>query len=147
MGRHTNCQWDNWSSEVTEHCASDPHTKLLGLLFHQAGKSEETCFMLEKVKRQKLHFDVGVFFKCAFYILQLNICLIVECAWTKVFDGLLLNQRCLFFPWELPNQELSGAKSELQGETVDVCLFYKRGCQPPYNSTLRRVQMCLFVQK
>ena len=44
----------------------------------------------------------------------------------------------------LPNQELSGAKSELQGETVGVCSFYKRGGQPPYNSTLRSLQMCLF---
>ena len=33
----------------------------------------------------------------------------------------------------LPNQELSGAKSELQGETVGVCSFYERGGQPPYN--------------
>ena len=31
----------------------------------------------------------------------------------------------------LPNQELSGAKSELQGETVGVCSFYKRSGQPP----------------
>ena len=27
----------------------------------------------------------------------------------------------------LPNQELSGAKFELQEETVGVCSFYKRG--------------------
>ena len=33
----------------------------------------------------------------------------------------------------LPNQELSGAKSELQGGTVGVCSSYKRGGQPPYN--------------
>ena len=32
-----------------------------------------------------------------------------------------------------PNQELSGAKSSLQGETVGVCSSYKRGGQPPYN--------------
>ena len=46
----------------------------------------------------------------------------------------------------MPNQELSGAKFELQGETVGVCSFYKRGGQPPYNSALRSLQMCLFVQ-
>ena len=33
----------------------------------------------------------------------------------------------------LPNQELSGAKSALQGETEGVCSSYKRGGQPPYN--------------
>ena len=33
----------------------------------------------------------------------------------------------------LPNQELSGAKSALQGEKVGVCLSYKRGGQPLYN--------------
>ena len=38
---------------------------------------------------------------------------------------------------KLPNQELSGAKSELQGETVGVCSFYKRGGQPPYNLPTR----------
>ena len=27
----------------------------------------------------------------------------------------------------LPNQELSGAKCELQGKIVGVCSFYKRG--------------------
>ena len=31
----------------------------------------------------------------------------------------------------VPNQEISGAKSWLQGETVGVCSFYKRGGQPP----------------
>ena len=46
---------------------------------------------------------------------------------------------------ELPNQELSGAKSELQGETVGVCSFYKRGGQPPYDSALRSLQMFLFM--
>ena len=46
----------------------------------------------------------------------------------------------------LPNQELSGAKSELQGETVGVCSFYKRGGLPSYNSALRSLQMYLFVQ-
>ena len=46
----------------------------------------------------------------------------------------------------IPNQELSGAKSELQRETVGVCAFYKRGGQPPYNSALRSLQMFLFVQ-
>ena len=33
----------------------------------------------------------------------------------------------------LPNQELSGAKSELQGGMVGVCSSNKRGGQPPYN--------------
>ena len=37
----------------------------------------------------------------------------------------------------LPNQELSGAKSELQGEMVGVCSFYKRGGQPPCNIPAR----------
>ena len=37
----------------------------------------------------------------------------------------------------LPNQELSGAKSELQGETVGVRSFYKRGGQPSYNLPAR----------
>ena len=45
----------------------------------------------------------------------------------------------------LPNQELSGAKSELLGEMVGVCSFYKRSGQPPYNSALRSLQMCLLV--
>ena len=31
----------------------------------------------------------------------------------------------------LPNQELSGAKSELQRGMVGVCLSHKRGGQPP----------------
>ena len=33
----------------------------------------------------------------------------------------------------LPNQELSGAKSELPGETVGVCSFNRRCGQLPYN--------------
>ena len=33
----------------------------------------------------------------------------------------------------LPNQELSGANSALQGEAVGVCSSYKRGGQLPYN--------------
>ena len=33
----------------------------------------------------------------------------------------------------LSNQELSGAKSAFQGETVGVCSSYKRRGQPPYN--------------
>ena len=37
----------------------------------------------------------------------------------------------------VPNEELSGAKSEVQGEMVGACSFYKRGGQPPYNSALR----------
>ena len=45
--------------------------------------------------------------------------------------------------WKLPNQELSGAKSELQGETVGVCSSYKRGGQPPYSSSLRNLQFVL----
>ena len=50
-----------------------------------------------------------------------------------------------FWMQALPNQELSGAKSELQGEMVGVCSFYKRGGQPLYNSALRSLQMCLLV--
>ena len=52
----------------------------------------------------------------------------------------------------LPNQELSGAKSELQGGTVGVCSSYKRRGQPPYNLhsahlwfTPRSLQVCLFA--
>ena len=45
----------------------------------------------------------------------------------------------------LPNQELLGAKSELQGETMGVCSFYEKSGQPPYNSALRNLQMFLFV--
>ena len=45
----------------------------------------------------------------------------------------------------LPNQKLSGAKSELQGEAVGACSSYKRGGQPPYNSALRSLQVFLFV--
>ena len=45
----------------------------------------------------------------------------------------------------LPNQELSGAKPKLQEETVGVSSSYKRGGQPPYNSALRNLQMCLVV--
>ena len=33
----------------------------------------------------------------------------------------------------LPNQELSGAKSELPGATVGVCSFHRRCGQLPYN--------------
>ena len=39
----------------------------------------------------------------------------------------------------LLNQELTGAKSLLQGEMVGVCSFYKRGGQPHYNSALRKL--------
>ena len=41
--------------------------------------------------------------------------------------------------------QLSGAKSELQGKTVGVYSSYKKGGQPPYNSALRSLQMCLLV--
>ena len=51
-----------------------------------------------------------------------------------------------------PNQELSGAKSKLQGETVGVCLFYKRAANPPIiyvrahlRFTPRSLQVCLFA--
>ena len=49
------------------------------------------------------------------------------------------NRTFLIVPWEYetniqsPNQELSGAKSELQGGTVGVCSSHERGGQPPYN--------------
>ena len=52
----------------------------------------------------------------------------------------------------VPNQELSGAKSELQGVTVGVRLSYKRSGQPPYNLpavylrfTPRSLQVCLLA--
>ena len=45
----------------------------------------------------------------------------------------------------LPNQELSVAKSELQGETVSVCSSYKRGGQPLYKCAVRSMQICLLV--
>ena len=52
----------------------------------------------------------------------------------------------------LPNQELSGAKSELQAGTVGVWLSYKRGGQPLYNLpaayhrfTPRSLQVCLLT--
>ena len=45
----------------------------------------------------------------------------------------------------LPNQELSGAKSELQGGTVGVCSSYKRAAQPPNKYALRSMQMCLLM--
>ena len=48
--------------------------------------------------------------------------------------------------------ELSGAKFELQGVTVNVCSFHKRGGQPPYNlpaahlrCTPRILQVCLLA--
>ena len=49
----------------------------------------------------------------------------------------------------MPNQELSGAKSELQGETVGVCSFYKRCGQPPYNwfctTKPANVLICVYI--
>ena len=52
----------------------------------------------------------------------------------------------------LPNQELSGAKSELQRGTVGVCSSHKRGGQPSYNLpaahlrfTPQSLQVCLIV--
>ena len=45
----------------------------------------------------------------------------------------------------LPNQELSGAKSELQERMVGVCSSYKIGSQPPYKCALRSMQMCLLI--
>ena len=46
------------------------------------------------------------------------------------FESLIVLQ---MFMQPVPNQELSGAKSELQGETVGLCSSYRRGGQPPYN--------------
>ena len=40
----------------------------------------------------------------------------------------------------IPNQELSEAKSALQGETVGVCSSYKKGGQPPYNLPAAHLQ-------
>ena len=45
----------------------------------------------------------------------------------------MLNILYSFKNYDLPNQELSGAKSELQGGTVGVCSSHKRSGQPPYN--------------
>ena len=52
----------------------------------------------------------------------------------------------------LPNQELSGAKSELPGETVGVCSFHRRCGQLPYNLpithlrfTPRSLQLSVFT--
>ena len=52
----------------------------------------------------------------------------------------------------LPNQELSGAKSELPGETVGVCSFRRRCGQLLYNLpithfrfTPRSLQVCLLA--
>ena len=42
--------------------------------------------------------------------------------------------------YALPNQEILGAQSELQGGTVGVCSYYKRG---GINCALRSMQMCL----
>ena len=52
----------------------------------------------------------------------------------------------------VPNQELSGAKSELSGGTVGVCSFHRRCGQVPYNLrithlwfTPRSLQVCLLA--
>ena len=52
----------------------------------------------------------------------------------------------------LPNQELSGAKSELPEGTVGVCSFHRRCGQLPYNlpinqlrCTPRSLQVCLLA--
>ena len=50
---------------------------------------------------------------------------------------LLTKLTAIYYIESLPNQELSWAKSELQGETVGVRSFYKRGGQPPYNLPAR----------
>ena len=60
---------------------------------------------------------------------------ITFCKFTLVYDGSNI----------LPNQELSGAKSALQGGTVGVCSFYKGVGQLPFNCALRSMQMCLLV--
>ena len=53
---------------------------------------------------------------------------------------------------KLPNQELSGAKSELPGEMVGVCSFHRRCGHLPYKLpithlrfTPRSLQVCLLV--
>ena len=52
----------------------------------------------------------------------------------------------------LPNQELSGAKSELPGGTVGVCSFHRRCGQLPFNLPIthlrfipRSLQVCLLA--
>ena len=60
----------------------------------------------------------------------------------QIEDFLLRASVIVFMCWFatlLPNQELSGAKSELQGETVGLWSFYRRVDQLPYNSALRRM--------
>ena len=52
---------------------------------------------------------------------------------------------CPFLVCRVAQSRIIGAKSELQGETVGVCSSYKRVDQPPYNSALRSMQMCLLV--
>ena len=63
-----------------------------------------------------------------------------------------MNQIKVYSIRALPNQELSGAKSELPGETVGVCSFHRKCGQLPYNLlithlrfTPRSLQVSLLV--
>ena len=69
-----------------------------------------------------------------------------------VYVGSLIYQCVYCILLALPNQELSGAKSELQGGTVGVCSSHKKGGQPPYSLpaahlrfTQRRLHVCLLA--
>ena len=57
--------------------------------------------------------------------------------------ALLISDGLNFISTKVSNQELSGAKSELQVGTVGVCSSYKRVGQPSYNCALQNMQMCL----
>ena len=67
-------------------------------------------------------------------ILTLNCPIVCKCNRRTLLDKLAIWKTTLAL---LPNQELSGAKSELQGETVGACSFHNRGGQPPYNLPAR----------
>ena len=100
----------------------------------------------------------AVFSRNDSYTLQSNSLPDIRAAW------IFLNPQCgpcemLDSSWReivlnhiLPNQELSGAKSELPGGTVGVCSFHRRCGQLPYNLpithlwfTPRSLQVCLLA--
>ena len=85
------------------------------------------------------HILSGTYLKHILYLAEIitHLCYI----WITTFNVALL-----------PNQELSGAKSELPGETVGVCSSHKRCGQLPYNLpithlqfTPRSLQVCLLA--
>ena len=62
--------------------------------------------------------------------------IIYNCIYAEAYVSIYTEEESIVFEL-VPNQELSGAKSELQGETVGVCSFYKWGGQPSYNVPAR----------